>query len=176
MSSNPSSSPVQKSRLGCLGWGVACLVALAIASAIEQAAAPEPRGSGPAVEEQPARETEALRQRNEEQRLQAVAEACPGKPITGPVPALMARDLCPFIDEAAATEDAFALILAVNRPLADAITLRSLDVEMALQGIMRTWRARTLTGRRVELYYGGVHLATVSQAGARQTPRVRWRR
>ena len=60
--------------------------------------------------------------------------------------------------------------------MADAITLRSLDVEVALHGNHEDMEGSDAHRQEVELYYGGVHLATVSQASARQTPRVRWRR
>ncbi|MDE0072789.1 MAG: hypothetical protein OXR82_10905 [Gammaproteobacteria bacterium] len=156
------------------------------ASAIEQADAPP--GSDPAVDAEEAerqrveRERQAqeargaLRRRNEEQRLQAVAEACPGKSVTGPVPASLARDLCQFITEAAATERGAVLIIMVTRPMADAITLRSLAIEEALTGMGTRWTATSRRALRLEVYYGRVHLATVRRSLGSGAHQVRWRR
>ena len=101
------------------------------------------------------------RRRAEEQR-QRLAEACPAKPITGPVPATLACDLCPFITEAAATEGGNVLIILVTHPMADAITLRSVETEEALIGMGARWMASSPWAVRLEVYYGRVHLATVS--------------
>ena len=117
----------------------------------------------------------AERQRAEEQRQQ-LAEACPRKAITGPVPASLARDLCQFITEAAATERGDVLIIMVTRPIADAITLRSLDIEEALIGMGTRWTATSRRAMRLEVYYGRVHLATVRRSLGSGTHQVRWRR
>ncbi len=110
------------------------------------------------------------------------ASPCPGKPVTGPIPASFARDLCLFITEAAATQRGDVLILMVTRSVANAIALRSLDIEGTLIGMgtrwsaVSPWSANSPRASRLEVYRGSVHLATVSRSFWSGKHEVRWHR
>ena len=121
------------------------------------------------------------------------ASPCPGKPVTGPVPASFARDLCLFITEAAATQHGDVLIIMVTRSVADQIMRRSLDIQdrpdrvrTPIEGTLigmgtrwsavSPWSANSPRASRLEVYWGRVHLATVSRSLWSGKHEVHWHR
>lgn len=110
------------------------------------------------------------------------ASPCPSKPVTGPIPASYARDLCLFITEAAATQRGDVLIIMVTREVADDIMLRSKAIEGTLIGMgtrwsaVSPWSANSPMASRLEVYRGMVHLATVSRSLRSGRHEVRWHR